>query len=274
MPEQGGGGSERAALALARLSEWADAHLGLLRGLIAGAAVAGVLLLARSFRLTTKFTNPLEIPVEFVEKNVKLRGKLHHITEKGLEVEHIPISIPFISAIQRKFHRKQLIPQQVCAKAELCPSSRCVLSLAGQPEGLLLIRLAGVELATGGTAWLQRELLPKQPLWFQLLGRDSSALECLVLVHKGRFFSTCLNEELLSQGLARAARIEGLPHHSRLYWKLHKRLLQAELNAVKKNKGIWKEQTYSERVQERINSNKFLQRLKQFVSRVRSSTER
>uniref|UniRef100_A0A8C3MRW8 Uncharacterized protein n=1 Tax=Geospiza parvula TaxID=87175 RepID=A0A8C3MRW8_GEOPR len=216
------------------------------QGLIAGAAVAGVLLLARSLRVTTKFTNPLEIPVEFVEKNVKLRGKLHHITEKGLEVEHIPISIPFISAIQRKW----------------------------QPEGLLLIRLAGVELAAGGTAWLQRELLPKQPLWFQLLGRDSSALDCLVLVHKGGFFSMCLNEELLSQGLARAARIEGLPHHSRLYWKLHKRLLRAELKAVKKNKGIWKEQSYSERVQERISSNKFLQRLKQFVSWVRSSTER
>uniref|UniRef100_A0A674GBA1 Chromosome 3 open reading frame 33 n=1 Tax=Taeniopygia guttata TaxID=59729 RepID=A0A674GBA1_TAEGU len=216
------------------------------QGLIAGAAVAGVLLLARSLRLTTKFTSPLDIPVEFVQKNVKLRGKLHHITEKGLEVEHIPISIPFISAIQRKW----------------------------QPEGLLLIRLAGVELAAGGTAWLQRELLPKQPLWFQLLGRDSSALECLVLVQKGGFFSTCLNEELLSQGLARAARIEGLPHHSHLYWKLHKRLLQAELKAVKKNKGIWKEQSYSERVQEHINSNKFLQRLKQFVSWVRSSAGR
>ncbi|NXR55107.1 CC033 protein, partial [Hippolais icterina] len=187
---------------------------------------------------TTKFTNPLEIPVEFVEKNVKLRGKLHHITEKGLEVEHIPITIPFISPIQRRW----------------------------QPEGFLLIRLAGVELAPGATAWLQRELLPKQPLWFQLLGRDSSALDCLVLVHKGGFLSTCLNEELLSQGLARAARIEGLPHHSRLYWKLHKRLLRAELKAAKKNKGIWKEQSYSERVQEHINSNKFLQRLKQFVS--------
>uniref|UniRef100_A0A8C0TWC9 TNase-like domain-containing protein n=1 Tax=Cyanistes caeruleus TaxID=156563 RepID=A0A8C0TWC9_CYACU len=145
---------------------------------------------------------------------------------------------------------------------------------AGQSERLLLIRLAGVELAPGGTAWLQRELLPKQPLWFQLLGRDSSALECLVLVHKGGFLSMCLNEELLRQGLARAARIEGLPHHSRLYWKLHKRLLRAELKAVKKNKGIWKDQNYSERVQERISSNKFLQRLKQFVSWVRSSTER
>ncbi|NWS36614.1 CC033 protein, partial [Polioptila caerulea] len=187
---------------------------------------------------TTKFTSPLDIPVEFVEKNVKLRGKLHHITEKGLEVEHIPISIPFFTAIQRKW----------------------------QPQGLLLIRLAGLELAPGATAWLKQELLPKQPLWFQLLGRDSSALECLVLVHKGGLLSTCLNEELLSQGLARAARIEGLPHHSRLYWKLHKRLLRAELKAVKKNKGIWKDQSYSERVQEHISSNKFLQRLKQFVS--------
>ncbi|KAF4793749.1 Acetyl-coenzyme A transporter 1 [Turdus rufiventris] len=192
---------------------------------------------------TTKFINPLDIPVEFVEKNVKLRGKLQHITEKGLEIEHIPISIPFFTAIQRKW----------------------------QPEGFLLIRLAGVELAPGATAWLQRELLPKQPLWFQLLGRDSSALNCLVLVHKGAFLSTCLNEELLRQGLARAARIEGLPHHSRLYWKLHKRLLRAELKAVKKKKGIWKEQSYSETLQERISSNKFLQRLKQFV---RSSAER
>uniref|UniRef100_A0A8C3V6S4 Chromosome 3 open reading frame 33 n=1 Tax=Catharus ustulatus TaxID=91951 RepID=A0A8C3V6S4_CATUS len=166
---------------------------------------------------TTKFINPLDIPVEFVEKNVKLRGKLHHITEKGLEIEHIPISIPFFT-----------------------------------PKGLLLIRLAGVELAPGATAWLQRELLPTQPLWFQLLGRDSSALNCLVLVHKGGFLSTCLNEELLRQGLARAARIEGLPHHSRLYWKLHKRLLRAELKAVRKKKGIWKEQSYSETLQERI----------------------
>ncbi|NXD38342.1 CC033 protein, partial [Copsychus sechellarum] len=194
---------------------------------------------------TTKFVSPLEIPVEFVEKNVKLRGKLHRITEEGLEVEHVPISIPFFTAIQRKW----------------------------QPEGLLLIRLAGVELAPGGTAWLQRELLPRQPLWFQLLGRDSSALDCLVLVHKGGFLSTCLNEELLRQGLARAAQIEGLPHHSRLYWRLHKRLLRAELKAVKTHKGIWKDQSYSETLQERISSNKFLQRLKEFVSSIRSSAE-
>ncbi|NXA06940.1 CC033 protein, partial [Sapayoa aenigma] len=194
---------------------------------------------------TTKFTSALDIPVEFVNKNVKLRGKLHHVTEKGLEVEHIPISIPFITAIQRKW----------------------------QSEGVLLVRLAGVEVAPSGTAWLQRELSPRQHMWFQLLGREGSALDCLVLVNKGWFLSTCLNEELLSRGLGRAARIEGLPHDSHLYWKLHKRLLRAELKALKKNRGIWKEEK-SERIRDHISSNKFVQGLKQFVSWFRGSTQR
>ncbi|XP_050758505.1 protein C3orf33 homolog isoform X1 [Gymnogyps californianus] len=210
-----------AAEGLARLSEWADAHLSLLRNLSTGMAVAGVLVLARSVRMTAKFTSALDIPVAFVEKNVKLRGKLHQITERGLEVEHIPISIPFITSIQRKW----------------------------QSKGLLLVRLAGVELAPSGLAWLQQELKPKQ----------------------GRFLSVCLNEEILRQGLGRTARIEGLHHDSRLYWKLHKRLLRAELKALKKNKGIWKEESCSERIRDRISNNKFVQTLKQFASWLRSS---
>ncbi|XP_051482866.1 protein C3orf33 homolog isoform X1 [Apus apus] len=232
-----------AAEALSRLSEWADAHLGLLRSLSAGMAVAGLLVLARSARLATKFTSALDIPVEFVEKNVKLRGRVHHVTEKGLEVEHIPISIPFLTSIQRRW----------------------------QSKGLLLVRLAGVELAPRGMAWLQQELKPNQVIWFQLLGREDLALECLVLVNKGRFLSVCVNEELLRQGLGRAARIEGLHHHSHLYWKLHKKLLQAELKALRKNKGIWEEASYSERIRDRISNNKFVQTLKQFVVWLRSS---
>ncbi|XP_064313924.1 protein C3orf33 homolog isoform X4 [Phalacrocorax carbo] len=189
-----------AAEGLARLSEWADAHLSLLRSLSTGMAVAGLLVLARSVRMTAKFTSALDIPVAFVEKNVKLRGKLHHITEKGLEVEHIPISIPFITSIQRKW----------------------------QSKGLLL----------------------------------------------GPFLSVCLNEEILRQGLGRTARIEGLHHDSRLYWKLQKRLLRAELKALKKKKGIWKEESYSERIRDRISNNKFVQTLKQFASWLRRSVYR
>ncbi|NXX43696.1 CC033 protein, partial [Tricholaema leucomelas] len=232
-----------AAEGLARLSEWVDAHLSLLRSLSAGMAVAGVLVLARSVRMTTKFTSALDIPVEFVTKNVKLRGKLHHITEKGLEVEHIPISIPLLTSIQRRW----------------------------QSKGLLLVRLAGVELAPSGMAWLQQELKPKQMIWFQLLGREELALECLVLVTKGRFLSMCLNEEILRQGLGRTVPIEGLPHDSHLYWKLHRRLLRAEFKALKKHKGIWQEESYSERIRERISSSKAVQTLKQFVSWFRSS---
>ncbi|KAM6389222.1 protein C3orf33 homolog isoform 1-T1 [Pluvialis apricaria] len=232
-----------AAEGLSRLSEWADAHLSLLRSLSSGLAVAAVLVLARSVRMTTKFTSASDIPVGFVEKNVKLRGKLHQITEKGLEVEHIPISVPFITSLQRKW----------------------------QSKGLLLVRLAGVELAPSGMAWLQQELKPKEMIWFQLLGREDLALECLVLVNKGRFLSVCLNEEILRQGLGRTARIEGLHHDSRLYWKLHKRLLRAELKALKKNKGIWREESYSERIRDRISNNKFVQTLKQFASWLRSS---
>ncbi|KAM6062660.1 protein C3orf33 homolog [Chlamydotis macqueenii] len=243
MAERRSGAAGGLAEGLSRFSEWADAHLSLLRNLSTGMAVAGVLVLARSLRMTTKFTSVLDIPVEFVEKNVKLRGKVHRVTEKGLEVEHIPISIPFIAAMQRRW----------------------------QSKGLLLVRLAGVELAPSGVAWLQQELKPKQVVWFQLLGREDVALECLVLVNKGRFLSVCLNEEILRQGLGRTARIEGLHHDSRLYWNLHKRLLRAELKALKKSKGIWKEETYSEKITDRISNSKLVQTLKQFVSWLRSS---
>ncbi|KAM8804836.1 protein C3orf33 homolog [Eudromia elegans] len=228
--------------ALSRLSEWADTHLGLLRSLSAGVAVAGLVLLARSLRLTTKFTSALDVPVEFVEKNVKLRGKIQHVTEKGLEIEHIPISIPFLTALQRKW----------------------------QSDRLLLIRLAGVELTPGAVVWLQRELKPSQMIWFQLLGRQDLALECLVLVNKGRFLSMCLNEEILRQGLGRAARIEGLRHDSRLYWKLHKRLLRAELTAARKNKGIWKEESSPGKMRDRVSNSKLMQTLKQFANWLRS----
>ncbi|XP_078245207.1 protein C3orf33 homolog isoform X1 [Pogona vitticeps] len=206
---------------IARLSEWADAHLTLVR--------------------TTKFTNALEIPLEFVEKNVKLRGRLQRVTEQGLEIEHVPITLPVISSLQRRWHS----------------------------DGLLLVRLAGVELTPDGTRWLKEEVKPSQMMWFQILGRKDSVLHCLVVVNKGRFSSICLNEEILRQGLGRTVNIEGLVHESQLYWKLHKWLLQAELKAVKRNKGIWKEATFIEKLKDNISSNKYLQKLRQFATWLR-----
>lgn len=52
---------------------------------------------------TSKFTASSDIPVEFIRKKVKLRGRLHRITERGLEIEHIPITLPFISSWKSKY---------------------------------------------------------------------------------------------------------------------------------------------------------------------------
>ncbi|XP_038958816.1 protein C3orf33 homolog isoform X3 [Rattus norvegicus] len=139
-----------------RMSQWADNHLRLVQNISTGMAIAGIVLLIRSVRLTSKFTTSSDIPVEFIRKKVKLRGRLQRITECGLEIEHVPITLPFISSWKQ------------------------------EPCGVLLVKLAGVELTEAGKVWLQKELRPSQLLWFQLLGKENSELFCYLLVNKIR----------------------------------------------------------------------------------------
>lgn len=54
----------------------------------------------------TKFQTASEIPARFIEKNVSLRGKVHSITERGLEVEHVPIYLPVLSPLLSKHKGK------------------------------------------------------------------------------------------------------------------------------------------------------------------------
>ncbi|MGH0140293.1 UNVERIFIED_CONTAM: hypothetical protein FKN15_046074 [Acipenser sinensis] len=51
---------------------------------------------------TSKFGSALEIPAQFIEKNVRLSGRVHCVTEKALEVEYVPISVPVISSLLRQ----------------------------------------------------------------------------------------------------------------------------------------------------------------------------
>ncbi|ELW65185.1 hypothetical protein TREES_T100009801 [Tupaia chinensis] len=179
-------------------------------------AIAGILLFLKSVRLTSKFTSSSDIPVEFIKKNVKLRGRLRRITENGLEIEHIPITLPIISSLKK------------------------------EPCGALLVKLAGVELTETGKVWLQNELKPSQLLWFQLLGKENSVLFCYLLVNKGGYFNVSLNEEILRRGLGKTVLVKGLNHDSKIYWKIHRNLLKAELAALKKREGIWKEESEKE----------------------------
>uniref|UniRef100_A0A2K6ELE4 Chromosome 3 open reading frame 33 n=1 Tax=Propithecus coquereli TaxID=379532 RepID=A0A2K6ELE4_PROCO len=153
---------------VARISQWADDHLRLVRNISTGMAIAGIMLFIRSVRLTSKFTSSSDIPVEFIRRNVKLRGRLRRITENGLEIEHIPITLPIISSL------------------------------------------------------------------------------------RGGYFSASLNEEILRRGLGKTVLVKGLNYDSKIYWTIHRNLLKAELTALKKREGIWKEESEKENYLEKL----------------------
>uniref|UniRef100_A0A4W4F9I9 TNase-like domain-containing protein n=1 Tax=Electrophorus electricus TaxID=8005 RepID=A0A4W4F9I9_ELEEL len=182
-------------------------------------AVAGVITIATSIKLITRFGSPSEIPVRFIERTVSIRGRVRRVTDRGLEVEHVPIWLT-----------RGLF---------FCPP-------AGQPVAAPLhVRLAGVELTPQGQDWLAQRLRPEEAVWLRLIGRQGDCLHCLV---SGLLFSTCVNQEVLRLGLGRTAPLHGLDPRSRLYWKIHKRLLRSELKAERKGEGLWKEPSRSERL--------------------------
>ncbi|XP_078064293.1 protein C3orf33 homolog isoform X3 [Mustelus asterias] len=190
----------------------------------------------------TKFTSAAEIPDRFIEKNVILRGRVHHITRNGLEVEHIPITFPVISTLQRRW----------------------------QSDGHLMLRLAGLQMTDEGRIWLREQIKPSHVVWFQPLRRDNSIIDCIVRFKKDGFFSVSLNEEILRNGLGRTVNIEGLNSNPKLYWRLQKKLLRAELNALKKGKGIWKEPTLLEKISNDLQRYKILHNMQILFSWIKS----
>nr|XP_046245317.1 protein C3orf33 homolog isoform X4 [Scatophagus argus] len=100
--EQRARGNQSPPNIVSAISQFADDNLTLVRNISTGLAVAGVVVIARSIRLVTKFQSVSEIPARFIERNVSLRGKVHSITERGVEVEHVPIYLPFVSPLLSK----------------------------------------------------------------------------------------------------------------------------------------------------------------------------
>ncbi|CAL9684090.1 unnamed protein product [Knipowitschia caucasica] len=211
-------------------SQFADDHLTLVRNLSTGLAVAGVIIIARSIKLVTKFHASSQIPRHFVERNLTLYGKVDSVTEKGLRVEHVPVHLPIISPL---LHLKD---------------STC--------KGLLSVHFAGVELTAEGRQWLQENLLPAKMVWIKLISQKDDILYCLVSQNKGVLRTYCINEELLRQGLARTAPISGLLPDSRLYWRLHRRLHRAEVKAERKSRGLWMEDSLWERAKKALRDNR------------------
>ncbi|XP_012498306.1 PREDICTED: protein C3orf33 homolog [Propithecus coquereli] len=186
---------------VARISQWADDHLRLVRNISTGMAIAGIMLFIRSVRLTSKFTSSSDIPVEFIRRNVKLRGRLRRITENGLEIEHIPITLPIISSLR------------------MLPKTQ---HLATRPDQ------------------------KNEDKWFEEEGKRH------FITLQGGYFSASLNEEILRRGLGKTVLVKGLNYDSKIYWTIHRNLLKAELTALKKREGIWKEESEKENYLEKL----------------------
>ncbi|XP_054901325.1 protein C3orf33 homolog isoform X2 [Poeciliopsis prolifica] len=226
------------------VSQFADDNLTLVRNISTALAVAGVIVIARSIRVITKFQAASEIPVRFIEGNVSLRGKVCSITERGIEVEHVPIYLPIISPLLSKHQDGSTSP--------------------------LLVHLAGVELTPEGKMWLQKNLIPPQTVWLKLVSREDNMLHCLVSQRRGSMWSYSMNEELLRLGLARRAPIAGLPPGSPLHWRLHKWLHRAEVKAEKKGLGLWKEEGLWERASKALKDNPLLRLMGRIFRRTRA----
>ncbi|XP_059187406.1 protein C3orf33 homolog [Centropristis striata] len=224
------------------ISQFADDNLTLVRNISTGLAVAGVVVLARSIKLITKFQAASEIPARFIEKNVSLRGKVHAITERGLEVEHVPIHVPVLSTL--------------------------LLKHKGVSTSPMLVHLAGVELTPEGRVWLQENLAPAQTVWLKLISREDDMLHCLVSQSRqGSVWSYCMNDEVLRLGLARTAPVVGVLPDSRLYWRLHKRLHRSEVKAEKKGRGLWQRESLWERASKAVRDNALFRLMRRIFKR-------
>ncbi|XP_056297195.1 protein C3orf33 homolog isoform X1 [Pseudoliparis swirei] len=223
------------------ISQFADDHLTLVRYISTGLAVAGVIVIARSIKLVTTFQVASEIPARFIERNVSLRGKVHSVTERGLEVEHVPIYLPVISPIL----------------------SKC----KGGCTSLMLVQLVGVELTPQGRVWLQKNLAPSQTVWLKLISREDDMLHCLVSQSRGSMWSYCLNEEVLMLGLARTAPLVGVLPDSSLYWRLLKRLHRAEIKAERKGRGLWKQDSLWERASKVVMDNALFRLMRRILKK-------
>ncbi|KAG7453765.1 hypothetical protein JOB18_006278 [Solea senegalensis] len=205
------------------VSQFVDDNLTVVRNISTGLVIAGVVLIGRSIKLTTKFKSASEIPARFIERNVSLRGKVHSVTEEGgVKVEHVPIHVPVLSPLLSKTHQ------------------------GASSSSLLLVRLAGVDVTTEGRTWLQQNLVPAHTVWLKLISCEDDVLHCLLSQSRGWMWSRCVNEQLLRLGLARTAPVSLLPD-SRFYWRLHRRLHRAEVSAERKGRGLWKEDSLWER---------------------------
>lgn len=202
---------------LDNIQVWADSNIRLIQNTLYIIGGVGAVIVARSIYMTKVFTSVDEIPVSFIKRRVKLRGKVTEICDDGvLRIEHIPIvrlRVPFWS-----------------------PGT-----------GSIPVHLACIDISPEGRLWLTEKVWHKV-VWFHLLHRSHSnaGSHLYTKLELPKMFGRNIhvNEELIRQGLATISSLSNIEETGNLATNKHMlqyldRLVKLEHKASTKGIGIW-----------------------------------
>jgi len=132
------------------VSNFIDSHIREIRYTAYGLGAVAIFLLLKRTKSTTKFLNVNAIPEKYVQHNYSLQGVIREVQQNGrLKVEHIPI-------LELKAFSKYDIPKD---------------------QQYLELQLAGLDVGTEATEWLQSNTVGKE-VWFHLLARQDNCIDC------------------------------------------------------------------------------------------------
>uniref|UniRef100_A0A914HDK1 Uncharacterized protein n=1 Tax=Globodera rostochiensis TaxID=31243 RepID=A0A914HDK1_GLORO len=202
----------------------------IVRGLIIGTGALGLALFMRNSRLFTVFHHVKQIPSDYLQKGLTLKGIVRDVEANGiLKVEHRPsIRLP-----------KFLGPKR--------PSVSTNLNL----------RLAGLEVSPVGAEYLHKDLnLQGRLVKFAVIkiAEGEPDIADAEITAKKAIRRINLNTELVRKGFARMRTVDDHWHRESLqfnaaYSRLITRLLTCEKVAEHRGLGLWERATWVERVQ-------------------------
>lgn len=199
-----------------KVSEFFDNHIRIVKN--AGYVIAGVgvVIIVRRSRLFTKFKSTSEIPEEFIQKRIRLRGIVKNVLPcNTLHIDHVP-SMSYPAA--KLFRKFQKYPQT---------------------NGIISLHMAGISLDTLGLDIVMKEIKGKA-VWFELLNQTKEDQNDPAVIYVRKYLILRnYNVFAVKMGYGVA---EHLPecYHMKVQQSLQRSLLKAQKNAAIKKRGIWK----------------------------------
>ncbi|XP_059091093.1 protein C3orf33 homolog [Tigriopus californicus] len=216
-----------------RIGHWVDAHARGLSYTFYAVGLGGLALCGRSLHLSTRFTGVAQIPEAYFAQQLRLTGTVQAVqvwtpTSHSENLVFFVVHQPILSFFRRRTGHHPL--PVICA----------ALKLEAQPD----IQTLGDKAQTLTQSWsgqtIQFRLLKPQALSVKVADESTDAVLALIERKPGLFRRRQnLGVELVALGHAVPAEYRLHLQDSPCYDRYYQELLQAEAVALKKNRGIW-----------------------------------